>query len=158
MNHKTIQTIFFLLLLVGALLLLFFIVQPFIGALVLAFTLAILFHPLYRRIHRGLKNRRSLAALLTIIIILVVVLTPLTFLSIQVFNEGRDFYVSISDQDISTIAQYFPESLQARVFEASRNISQYIQQGAVWLLGHIGTLFSSIAQLIFNLLIRLIGP
>ncbi len=166
MNHKTIQTVFFLLLLVGALLLLFFIVQPFIGALVLAFTLAILFHPLYRRLNRGLKNRQSLAALLTILIILVVVLTPLTFLSIQVFNEARDFYVDTIGSDsglpefegaIARAATYLPESIQARAIEASNNISAYAQQGAVWILEHVGTLFSGIAKLLFSIFISLIG-
>lgn len=167
MNHKTIQTVFFLILLVGALVLLFFIVQPFLGALVLAFTLAILFYPLYQRINQGLKDRRGIAALLTILIILIVVLTPLTFLSFQVFNEARGFYfqtiggsgtgLAEFEAAISRAAEYLPDSLQARVIEASTNISAYAQQGIIWILGHIGSVFSSIARLIFNLFISLIG-
>lgn len=157
MNHKIIQTVFFLLLLVGAVVLTVLLVKPFLSALVLAFTLAILFRPLFRYINRGIRDHRSIAAFLTILVILIVVLTPLTFLGIRVFNEGRDFYFSISDEDVLKLAEYLPESFQARAADLSRNLSQYLQQGLVWFLQHVGAIFSSIAGMVFTLFISLIG-
>ena len=142
MNPKTIQTVFFLTLLIGALVAAFFIVQPFFGALVLAFTLAIIFYPLYKKIR---------SALLTIAIILIVVLAPLVFLSIQVFQEGRDFYYSVlGNRDLGAWTQWIPERFHSEA-------STYIQQGLVWLLEHIGVLFSSAANVIFTLFISMIA-
>lgn len=154
MNHKTIQTVFFLALLIGALVAVFLLVRPFIGSLVLAFTLAIIFHPLYKRLQSAFRGHDSLASLATILIVLVVVLTPLTFLSIQVFQEGRDFYFATleSGNVIPPILQKIP--LPA---EWSDNFYQYLQQGLVWLLGHVGVVFSSIARVIFNIFISLIA-
>jgi len=154
------------MLLVGALVLLGFIVRPFMGALVLAFTLAILFRPLFHRINRGLKNRRSFAALLTLLIILVVVLTPLTALSIKIFNESRDFYVATFSQhstaiQLSTLDRFFPEAarpvIQERLATITRDINLYLQEGLIWILGHAGQIFSSLTTLTFNALISIIG-
>src|SRR3989338_528442 len=100
MNNKTIQTSFFLVLLIGALVAVFFLIKPFIGSLVLAFTLAIIFYPLYRLLRRFFKNHQGIAAFATIIIVLVVVLVPMIFLGIQVFQEGWDFYSrTVSNSD-----------------------------------------------------------
>ncbi len=164
MHHKTIQTAFFLVLLIGAFIASFFLIRPFIGALVLAFTLAIVFHPLYRKLRSGFQNHHGVAALLTILIILVVVLVPLTFLSVQVFQEGSDFYfekltrpdIPVFQERILSLSQWFPGS-ERQLTEWSANLNQYLQQGLIWLLEHVGVVFSSIAQLLFNLFISLIA-
>ncbi|MFQ5458685.1 MAG: hypothetical protein ACE5FC_09605, partial [Myxococcota bacterium] len=53
--------------------LLYRIFQPFLGAIIWALILAILFTPVHRRVRDRLKGRRSLAALaMTILVILVV--------------------------------------------------------------------------------------
>ena len=147
MNHKTVQAVFFLVLLIGALILVFFLIRPFLGSLVLAFTLAVVFHPLYKKLH---------SALLTIVIILLLVLVPLTFLSVQVFQEGRD----VLDKNIS-LAELLPANIQAVAqgyFDQwGADINQYVKQGVLWLLGHVGVVFSSIAGLIFNIFIAMIA-
>lgn len=154
MNHKTIQTAFFLVLLIGALVAVVFLLKAFIGPLVMAFTLAIIFHPLYKRLRTAFHGRESLASLATILIVLIVVLAPLMFLSIQVFQEGREFYFSILDHGDLTIPLVDRLPLPA---DWSSNFEQYLQQGLVWLLEHIGVVFSEVAKLIFNLFIALIG-
>lgn len=169
MTHKTVQTTFFLALLVGTLAVVFFLIQPFVRALILAFTLAIIFHPLYQYIRRIFKNHDSLASLATILIILVLVLLPLIFLSTQVFDEGRDFYFSLvkgnfsdsflKDGLLSISNKLFggnPE-IQTRLAGFTENLDQYVKQGLLWLLEHIGVVFSSITRLLFNLFISLIA-
>lgn len=170
MNHKTIQTTFFLVLLVGALISVFFLVKPFIGSLVLAFTLAVIFQPLYRRLRAGLKGRQGLASLITILIILIVVLVPLTLLTVQVFQEGKDFYFSVLERTdaspsvlqekfVGVVDRFFGErqAIHDRAVAMSENFHQYIQQGLIWLLQHIDVIFSSVTKLLFNLFISLIA-
>ena len=149
-----------MVLLIGALVAVFFLIKPFIGSLVLAFTLAVIFYPLYRKLRSLLRGNQSLAALITILVVLVVVLAPLVFLSVQVFQEGRDFYfqtLSGSDtpffeEKLLSIARWIPGSEQ-QLAEWSANINQYIQQGLIWLLEHAGVVFSEFARLFFNLFI-----
>lgn len=53
---------------------------PFFGAVMWAVALAMLFYPLNRRIGKHLGNRRSIAALLTVLIVLFLVILPTTFI------------------------------------------------------------------------------
>lgn len=132
----------------------FFVVKPFIGSLVLAFTLAVIFHPLYKQLRKALNNQRSLASLLTILIILIVVLAPLAALSIQVFQEGKDFYFNTLARGEVTleILDRIPLPDEWRY-----NVTEYLEQGLVWLLEHLGVVFSSVARVVFNLFISLIA-
>lgn len=169
MNHKTIQTAFFLILLVGVLVLVFFLIQPFLTPLLLAFTLAILFHPLYEWLSRVLRGKR-VAALLSILAIFVIVMAPLLFFGVQVFNEGRDFYfnhlihretVTLVPSGVMRFVDQLPPQHQAYVADRlqalNQNFSEYAKDGLVWVLQHVGVIFSSIAHLAFTLVFTLIS-
>ncbi len=68
----------FLLLLVAVTIAFLALLIPFFGAVMWAVALAMLFHPLYRRIEKSLGHRRSVAALLTVLIVLFLVILPTT--------------------------------------------------------------------------------
>lgn len=159
MTHKTIQTVFFLTLLTGALVLLFFIIKPFFSSLVLAFTFAIVFYPIHRRLVSLFGGRKSVASFTTILLILLVVLLPLFFLGAQVFSEGRSFY--LNNQDISRFLEIIPVGHSAMVQEwvlsFTSNLNYYLQQGIAWGLTHVGDVFSSIAQFFLSVVISLIA-
>jgi predicted PurR-regulated permease PerM len=67
------------LLLIAAISLAFaWIIWPFYGAVLWGTIIAILFAPLYRRLLRSMRQRRTLAALATETIIVVLVILPVT--------------------------------------------------------------------------------
>lgn len=71
------------LLMLGILTVAFFaLLLPFFGALLWAVALAMLFHPLYRRLGGTTSKRRNVAAITTVLITLVSVILPLTAIGI----------------------------------------------------------------------------
>jgi predicted PurR-regulated permease PerM len=52
-------------------------IRNFLMAILLAGIFSAMFHPLYHRLERGLKGRRSIASLLTLLVVVVLILIPL---------------------------------------------------------------------------------
>jgi predicted PurR-regulated permease PerM len=81
------------LLLLGAVTLAFaWILWPFLGAILWAAALVIVFYPLHQRISLHMPDRPSLAALLTSLVIVLVVILPLALITGTVVQEAIDFY------------------------------------------------------------------
>ncbi len=154
--------ILYLLLLVG--LLAFFIVRPFIVVLFLAVIFAVALYPIYAAMLSRLKIRASLAALCTLLVASLCVLIPLFFIGTQVFTEAQQVYGSIvngstawSEQALSLrlgswIGQYVPGA-SAYLASFSANINVYLKQILDWAVQNFGGIFSSIAELLFELFI-----
>lgn len=79
------------LFLLGILTVAFFaLLLPFFGAVLWAVALAMLFHPLYRRLGGATRKRRNLAAAMTVLITLVSVILPLTAIGIVLVQNLLD--------------------------------------------------------------------
>jgi len=79
---------FLLTLLLLSLGLAFYVIWPFINALIMAILMAILFTPMQDRALRLLRGRPSLAALLVVTLLTLVILVPLSFfLSVVIFQS-----------------------------------------------------------------------
>jgi predicted PurR-regulated permease PerM len=63
------------------------ILWPYRGAILWGIVFAIVFTPLFQRLSQAVRVRRSLAALVTILIILVIVIAPVTLVSLSLTNE-----------------------------------------------------------------------
>lgn len=85
MNQK-IPFFFFLLFL--SVFLLFLLFLPYISIIVLAMVFAVVLYPVYERIIRFFKGRRSAASFLVVVIFLTVVLIPLVIIGTFVINEA----------------------------------------------------------------------
>lgn len=68
------------------------ILWPFAGAVFWAVALAILFHPLNRRLLTRMPRHRTSAALLTLLLCLTVVILPLIAISLSVIQEAVSVY------------------------------------------------------------------
>ena len=86
LEHKPL-----LVLLVAVSLALVWILQPFFSPLLWSAIIALLFAPLHRRLQLHLRHRRTLAALLTILIAVVVVVVPVALLSVMLAYEATGF-------------------------------------------------------------------
>ncbi len=93
------------------------ILWPFSGAIVWGTVLAIVFAPLYRRLCRSLPQRRTLAALATLLIILLSVILPLTLVAASLLQEGAAMYARMQsgEWDIGRYAHQIGAVLPARL-------------------------------------------
>lgn len=152
------QKNFFILLLIGGIVLMFFIILPYLEAIVLAATFGVLFYPLYERFLLWTEGSEATSSLLTILIILAFVFTPLIAIGAQVFQQASQLYATYTNGsgnigDVLTqvetyLSQAFPFALP--------DIRSAIGQGASLIAGNLGKLFSSALNVILELFIMLI--
>ena len=161
MKHSKTELYFLITLLSGIFILSFFIFKPFIFALILAIVFATVFDPIHKKALIITRERKGLAALLTTFFVLVVVVVPLIFLGIQIFQEATELYSFLIENsgevDISSNASLAIQNLTsfspARV--NSLDVNLYLKQGLNWLLQHLGPLFSGFAKVIISIFIFL---
>jgi predicted PurR-regulated permease PerM len=84
------------------------ILRPYSGAILWATILAIVFAPPYRRLASSMHQRRTLAALVTLVIILMIVILPLTLVGALLVQEGLSVYERIQSGDLNP-AKYFQQ-------------------------------------------------
>lgn len=163
MDNKKIRHYFLLALLTGVIVFTFFILRPFLYVIILALVCAAIFEPIHKKIIYILQNRQGLAALATTTAIVIIILIPFIFLGIKVFGElqqfysfiarngGKDSFINVFNGLISSFQEYFPLGQKFSI-----DIDQYVKQGSVWLLNHLGYIFGSTTKLLFNFFIFLI--
>src|ERR1700722_14161198 len=118
MDARRSETWFFVIALALAIYVSWLILMPYIGVLVLAGTLAYLFHPLYKNILRGVRYE-SLAAFVVVIVVALIVFLPLIFFGVRMFGEATALYFSLSSHG------GFAFTIGTTIF----NFNTYIQQG-----------------------------
>lgn len=171
-NHQKSELYFLLILLLGIFILTSFIFRPFLYALILSIVFATVFGPFHKKALAITREKRSLAALLTTASVFIIVIAPITFLGIQIFQEATQLYSSLvsnggatnlsrSIEDaINNLKRFFPvpKALTKEMpIEFSVDFNQYLKQGLNWLLQHIGPLFSNIAKIIVSVFVFLIA-
>jgi predicted PurR-regulated permease PerM len=82
------------------------IVLPYGGAVMWAAIIALLFHPIYRRLRVRLRGRATPAALLTLLVVGVVVILPLVLLSLALAREAMSLYARLQSGEVNP-ALYF---------------------------------------------------
>jgi len=90
----------------------FWLLLPFYSAVFWATILAILFHPMQRRVTLLFGDRQSLAALFSLAVIVLIVILPVALLSSMLIEQGQNFYQRISSGDVD-IASYFEQVVNA---------------------------------------------
>lgn len=95
MDSSALHQKTFLLLMALASLAFGWILLPFFDAVFWGIVLAIVFVPIYRRLLPRLRQRRNLAASVTLLLCLVIVILPLTLVGSQLVKEGVLVYEGI---------------------------------------------------------------
>ena len=146
-----IQGSFFFALLITATLAFLALLSPFFEPILWATTLAILFHPVQRKLSDIFRQRTNWAALATLLVIVITVIVPAMFLSVVFAREGIHLYQSIASGEIDTsgplswmqktwpsIAEH-GESLGINLDEIKQKLSSSALQGSQWLASHLFT-------------------
>jgi predicted PurR-regulated permease PerM len=139
----------------------YLVLGPYLGVLILAGTLAILFRPVYRGILRVVRSE-SLAAFISIAFAAVIIFIPLGFFGIRIANEASTLYQTLSARggfDFSPavhqfLAAHFPSLM---VPDFTLNFNDSARAGLVWFLQNLGSLFSGVAQVLFLAFLSLFG-
>lgn len=163
MDHKALETYFFIALLLGALFLGFFVLLPYLSALILAGVFAVIFRPAYRRVLRLFGNHRAIAAFLTAILAFIIVFAPLFYLGWRVFQEATGLYVNLTlgsegnslSSAINSFLHTYGQNLNLQ--QANFQIQDVLRQILSWLLNNLGPVFSGLTQVLVILFLSLIG-
>ncbi|HEX2829065.1 MAG TPA: AI-2E family transporter [Burkholderiales bacterium] len=99
-TSRALQDKTFLLLLVAVTAAFAWILWPYFGAILWACILAVLFAPVYRRLCARMHERRSLAALLTLLAVLVIVIVPGALIGAMLMQEGLGVYARLQSGEI----------------------------------------------------------
>lgn len=161
---KTNAELYFLLaLLLGVLALAFLIFKPFLTVLALALVFATVFYPVHTKALAVTGGRNAIAALLSTLTVLVVVILPLTVLGIQILRESTELYtVLVAQGGASEFSRVISETFArydvfTGLLPVPDTLGQYVTQGLGWLLGHLGSLFASIAKALLNVFLFLLA-
>lgn len=98
------RTLVLLLVLVSAALV--WILLPFYGTLLWGTIIALLFAPLHRRLLPRLRQRRTPAALLTLLVVLVMVILPLALVAAALAREATGVYEQLQSGELNA-TRYF---------------------------------------------------
>lgn len=109
---RSFQDKVFLLLVVAVSIAFGWILWPFFGAVFWAAVLAIVFAPLYRRLRRRWRERRTLAALATEGIIILIVILPAAFITAALMQEGVGVYERMKSGEFN-LNRYLQSALNA---------------------------------------------
>jgi predicted PurR-regulated permease PerM len=111
-NVRALEDKAFLLLVIAVSLAFAWILWPFYGAVFWATVLAILFAPLYRRLLKSMPQRRTPAALATVMVILVIVILPAAVITGLLLQEGIALYQRIQSGELN-YARYLQQVVGA---------------------------------------------
>jgi len=137
------------------------ILAPYMSALVLAGTLAFLFRPLYQKCLHVFRYE-SVAALSVVVIVTLIIFLPLGFLGVRLFTDATALYSLLASHGGfdpgTTIANFLNAHFKnLPVHEVAANFNGYAQQGLAWLIQHLGSFFSGVAQIFLTAFLSLLG-
>ena len=96
----------FLFLVLGVSLAFLWILRPYAGAILWGTVLAIVFAPLNRHLRVRLGQRRSVAAIVTLMVIVVLVLLPVALIVQSLIDEGTGLYARIQSGQLDVNAWF----------------------------------------------------
>jgi predicted PurR-regulated permease PerM len=108
MQLRSLEHSTFLLLVVVVSLAFAWIIIPFYGAVLWGTISAIVFAPLYRRLLQAMPQRRTLAAVATVLIIVVLVILPFILISLVLVQEAASVYESVQSGELN-FDRYFQQ-------------------------------------------------
>jgi len=94
------------------------VIEPYWGAVFWSVVLALLFHPLQRKMAAWMAGRHNVSALITLLVILLMVVLPIFLLAMSIANELSNLYQSVQSGqiNINQIIDRFLEALPQQVY------------------------------------------
>lgn len=164
MNRNVLEIIFFFSLLGASGLVLFFIFQPYLGALFVALVFSIAFYPVHLFFLKHTKERRSISALLSVLVVLVIILLPLFVIGAVLFQETKDIAVELQNGNgVLPFLETKLDTVEARLNALAPDAHIELDLRAIagntisWISDHIGAVFTGVAKGALDLFIMIVG-
>lgn len=147
-SDKSLKKYFFFAIVALLIIISYFVIRPYIIALISAFVLAYLVHPLYSYLNGKMRN--SFSALICVVLVVLIVVVPFTLVIGEVANEA---YHYLADNDSSLLGR----------ISSSEILEDYVNVDAVAsrIVEIISGLFASVAfkipTFVIGLFITLFG-
>jgi predicted PurR-regulated permease PerM len=168
MSNQKVQIGFFVSLLLVILIASFFVVIPYLVPILLAGIFAVIFYPLHKIILNFFKNKKTLSAIISVLIILNIVVVPLMFFAINLFGDLAQFYSKIASN--GGIAHVFSQTFDKinlfvkdiLPFEIGRiqdvvDIDSQINTAMQWILTNFSTLLSHLFLGVLDFFVFVLG-
>jgi predicted PurR-regulated permease PerM len=150
MTDNNVQRAFFATLLIGVTLAFLWLIRGFIQPIFWAVALGIVVYPLHAMLVPRVRNRESLAAILSVVIVVIVVILPLIGIGAAVTREAAGLYERLDEGDLglqglyaraqqrmpsvtATIERFGldPSRLESQLSNAAVTVSRFIAERAV---------------------------
>ncbi len=130
----------------------FSVMSSYLTSLFLAIVFSIVFLPVHQKILKWTKNSENISALITVLIALCIVILPIVFLGVLMFQEVFTVYALLGEKDNSLInhVDQLTEIIELQVqkfipaFTIQDNITTYIEAFLRWLATNLNIFFSGI--------------
>ena len=161
MDRNSLQTYFFVGLLLIATVLVFALFSPFLEVLILSSIFGVVLTPLHRKITSKLGVHNGVSAFIVVVLFAVVVITPAFFLTTEVFNESRDLYNQLNSDSQIDYIQNITNSIEAPIQKIypgfSIDISSYAGASADFITGHLSSILSSVFGIVTGIVLIFIS-
>ncbi len=158
-TDKQTQIYFFVAIFLAVLGLNLAMLLPFVGAMVIALTLATVFNPVYKRISKLLSGKKGLASSITVFLVLLVIIIPVFFLGTLVIKESSIIYFMLKEGGgeayINNLNQIVNSKLQVISPDTSFNIRSIFEKIIDFFVKNMAGVFSGVSGAFFSLFFSL---
>lgn len=158
---KNIQLYFFIALFLVVLGFNLAVLRPFIGALVVALSLAVIFNRFYQWLNKSFLGNKSFSAIMTVLVVLLIIIIPAAFLGGVILKEATLLYTVFKEGggevSINQVSNFINTGLQKYIPSLSVDVRIYFEKIIDWLVKNIGSIFSSISSVVFSLFLALMA-
>ncbi|MDR3557993.1 MAG: AI-2E family transporter [Candidatus Pacebacteria bacterium] len=153
MENKRLEIILFSAIFIVLSVLTFFVFKPFLGIIVLAAVLSVLFHPLNEWMVRSFRGNKTLVACILVVVAFVFLIVPIIFFGLQIFSQAQSYFsLNQADQGqyIQSIGQNANTIIQQFIPTFSLDIPSAVDSMKSFVTANIGNLLSQTAYVFFQ--------
>ncbi|MBI2684773.1 MAG: AI-2E family transporter [Acidobacteria bacterium] len=167
-DRTHLQQLFLLLLAAAALVLCYVIVEPFLGPIISATAIAVLFYPVHRSLLRRMPRHESLAATLSVLLVIVLLVVPSAWIISTMSKELGGAYTALKNKSVagggwtewiiqygSRPLLYFGMDADAAEDQIRSFLTERVRVISGALLGVMQGVVSNVAVFLFNAIIAL---
>jgi len=161
MRNQKFQNSFFFIIFGSVVVLTAFLLKAYIGIIIVAGALAIVFRPIHSKILKATKQKKNIASLASVFLVILMVLAPLLLIGFQVYREAFGLYVGLSNDNFSQfndLVNSINKTAQSLSpgFSLNLNAQKILSPILNFTVSHLSGIFSGAANLLLNISLGLI--
>lgn len=157
-----LQTTFFVILLVGVVILTFFVMRPYLPAVVLAITFAVMARPLREKITHLVGDRPAASAALTTVFVALIIMIPLGLVGTLVVDEASNLYTHLAGgggaaELVGRVQDWLGPNAASSLLPSLVEVDRYVRELTGIVLDNVGDIFSNVVSILLTFFITLFG-